>query len=780
MKQQFYNLPGDLGEDIELYAENVARFCSGDLSPSLFKAGRVPRGVYEQRKDGTYMVRVRVAGGTITSEQGQVLSEISKAFGSSQLHVTTRQDVQLHDIRIEDTPEIMRRLMPVGLTSKGGGGNTVRNIAACPYAGICPAEKFDVTPFAHAVTEYLIALKGSYNLPRKYKIAFSGCDKDCALARVSDLGFIAKTSDGKPGFIVYAGGGLGTQSRPGDFMEEWIPAAEVIRFAEGVRRLFDQLGDRKQRNRARLRFVFERIGMNAFRETLHDLLYRIKDVPDCKTEIQTFSDISHDSAGYRLETDAESGIRFIPQRQNGYVAVPLHLPMGFISSDDFKTITKISEMFSQEKGFRTTRSQNLILRFIKKEDLASLGTALKELSYDALKNTALESFTACAGASTCRLGLCLSRHAARACAEAFEKTDVKSSTLNALDIRISGCPNSCGQHPVASIGLFGAAQRKRGRLVPSYHVILGARNDKVHARLGQPAGMVPAHALPELLIDLAKDFQEKHKKHESFADYFERQKIEHFNNIVKQHANIPSYSNQPEYYRDWEQNEDFSLAGRGAGECGAGVFEVINEDIITAGKMLEKAGQNRETADLFDAFLPTARALLITRGIDSQDPKEIIYAFEKHFLDTGLVHVQFRSLLSRARGYLEGWQDALANDEAEVQKLLERVKLLFSTLDANLNFHPPDSESSVNILKTEKNEESLAKLDLRGVACPMNFVKAKLKLETMKIGQTLEIILDDGEPVQNVPASFKGEGQEISGMDNLGNGHWLIKVKKNH
>src|SRR5450759_588506 len=275
MTSTICRLPDELAQDIEQHAQDVQRFLKGELSASILKSRRVPRGIYEQRQNGSFMVRVRVPGGAISAGQTRALAVVASRYGGGTLHVTTRQDIQLHDVQIGPTPDIMRELFRAGLTSKGGGGNTVRNVTACPYAGICPAERFDVTPCVVAVTEYLIGLPGSYNLPRKYKIAFSGCGADCALARVNDLGFIASVRDGVPGFSVYAGGGMGAESRVGDRMEEWVPAAEVIRIAEAVRRLFDRLGDRGNRRRARLRFAMERVGAGEFRGMLREAVQTV-------------------------------------------------------------------------------------------------------------------------------------------------------------------------------------------------------------------------------------------------------------------------------------------------------------------------------------------------------------------------------------------------------------------------------------------------------------------------------------------------------------------------
>jgi len=779
MTEPFYKLPSDLAEDIDAYERDVQHFRGGDLPAGVLKAKRVPRGVYEQREDGTYMVRVRVAGGTLTVPQAQELAALATEYGNGLLHVTTRQDVQLHDVSIEDTPGVMRRLMRVGLTSKGGGGNTVRNISVCPYAGVCPHECFDVTPCAHAVTEYLIALVGSYNLPRKYKIAFSGCTVDCALAQVSDLGFIAETREGQPGFRVMAGGGMGAHSRVADELLDWVSVSDVIRISEAVRRLFDQLGDRSNKHRARLRFVFERLGVDAFREQFAQQMETVagENIPEFLGEVVPNAARSQGASAPPVP-ELVDGFRCIPQRQEGFVALPLHLPLGFVSAEAFARIAEAAQRFSEEAGMRTTRMQNLLIRCVKQENVRALADALKEHQPDVLEPVPLERFVACAGASTCRMGLCLSRGAARACAEMLDRNKIDPDTLDAMEIYINGCPNACGHQPIGPLGFFGTAQRVDGRLAPCYRVTLGGRCNTGGAQLGTPAGQVPAKALPVLLADLAGDFQTGRHDGESFFSYFERMGMDHFKAIVARHAAVPSYDEHPEFYRDFGVEEDFSLAGRGAGECGSGVFEVIQEDLITA----------RKADDTFGILLPTVRALLITRGVDARDHDTVLREFETHFIDTGLVSEEFRPLLARARGYTQGWKQAFDGFGKTVHKLLERVELLYSTLDASLQFHPPDSAAqeghatvdghSADDAPAEPPAACCPELDLRGVACPMNFVKAKLRLEGLDVGEALAVVLDDGEPVRNVPASFRNEGQGIEETTDLGDGHWRIIIRK--
>jgi sulfite reductase (ferredoxin) len=774
----YYQLPPDLAADIDTYEGEVRRFLAGDLPASVLKARRVPRGVYEQRQDGTFMVRVRVAGGTLNSAQALELATLSREFGNGLVHVTTRQDVQFHDVLIENTPTVMRRLMTVGLTSKGGGGNTVRNIAACPYAGICPAERFDVTPCAYAVTEYLIPLVGSYNLPRKYKIAFSGCGADCALAQVADLGFIAEVRAGQPGFRVLAGGGMGAQSRIADILLDWTPTTEIIRVAETVRRLFDQLGDRTNRNRARLRFVFNRIGVDEFRRLFATRLAEVirEGVPPW-TGSPFVADPHTDRRPIPPSAEIQTGIRVIPQRQKNLVVVPLHLPLGFLPASDLARIGELAARFSRESGLRTTRAQNLLIRSVPVKDLPALVAGLRSLETDVLSPTPLDRFIACAGASTCRLGICLARSAARVCAHALAESGVARETLDAMDFYLNGCSNACGQQPVGPIGLFGAAQRSGGRLIPSYHITLGGRCAADGARFGTPVGKVAARALPDWVRDLAADFESGRTPGESFIAYFDRRGLAHFETMVARHESLPDFETRPDFYRDWDASEDFSLAGRGAGECGAGVFEVIRQDLAVA----------RSAVAPFDILLPTARALLITRGVDAQDPDTVLREFERYFIETGLVAEEFRTLLTRARGFTQGWKTALDEQTALIVRLRDRVELLFSTLDASLEFHPPDapkgspapvSAASGGTPHTPVPCEVTAELNLRGVPCPMNFVKARLKLESLQLGDTLALILDDGDPIRNVPESFKNEGQEVGESTNLNDGHWRVVVTK--
>lgn len=537
-------IPPGLAEGIEEYALQTRRFLAGEIAADAFKAMRVPRGVYEQRRDGTFMLRVRLPGGAMSGGQMRELGALGLEFGNGLLHVTTRQDIQLHDLSIRYTPAVMRRLMAAGLTSVGACGDTVRNVTACAYAGVCPAEIFDVTPCAQAAAAHLPSLAFSSRLPRKFKIAFSGCSADCALAGAADLGFIAEARGGAPGFRVMAGGGMGAHSRPADPLLEWSPAGNILRTAEAVLRLFDRLGDRENRRRARLRFVLERIGADAFRGLFAGEAEAVArgGAPAWRRPLPLVGGAAGGAGGRGEAAPAPppsawlGGVRAARQRQPGYVAVPLHPPLGLLTSADAARLGALASRFSGEGGVRATIAQKLLLRFVKEEELPALAAGLAGLDTDLIAPGPIERFVACAGADTCRIGICLSRDAARACADALRKSGVRRGALDAMRFHINGCPNSCGRQPLGPIGFRGVARRVGGRAVQAYLITLGGRCDSGGAAFGAPAGELPAAALPAFVSELAADFEAGRAPGESFADYYGRVGMPRFEAIISRHA----------------------------------------------------------------------------------------------------------------------------------------------------------------------------------------------------------------------------------------------------
>jgi sulfite reductase (ferredoxin) len=568
-----------LREDLEKLREMVDAFKGGEVSAPYLQALRVPMGVYEQRESGTFMLRVRLPAGALLPQQMRGLADTAEKYGNGILHVTTRQDIQVHQVPLDAIYPALVALYDAGLSTKGGGGNTVRNITACHESGVCQREVFDVAPYAVALTEFLLSDRLSFELPRKFKIAFSGCSVDCAAAQANDVGFIAKQRGDSLGFAVYVGGGMGAYCRVADLLEEFAPPSDCHRIAEAVKRVFDRHGNRKNKHRARLRFLIDDIGLKEFRRLFEGELAVLKDAPPpslngrclSQPERRRAANKGHDPTG-PLEASFESWRknRVRLQKQEGYHVVDIPLFLGDVEAGVFYSMADMVEAYG-EGVLRTTQWQNAVIRWVPTDELAPLHASLTRLNPTNSDVFTVRNIVACAGASTCKLGVCLSRGLAKAIADELLQSDLDLTRLGELGINISGCPNACGRHPTSQIGLFGAARRVGGRLVPCYGIRLGGRLTEGKARLASGKGVIPARNVPAFV----RDFLEAFLTSTCSADFDAflgdgGRAVE--DGLVQEYREVPEFERDKNYYFDWGARELFSLAGRGPGECGAGVF----------------------------------------------------------------------------------------------------------------------------------------------------------------------------------------------------------------
>ncbi len=735
-QEPILHIPQGVKDDILGYRGQVKKFLDGQTSPVAFRAYRVPMGIYEQRTTGKFMVRIRIGAGLVLPHQLKRIAQLSKAFGSGIVHVTTRQDIQIHEIDIEDTPDVLEGLLEAGLSSRGGGGNTVRNVTACPEAGVCHDEEFDVAPYAIAAAEYLLQDRSSFNLPRKYKIAFSGCSKDCAFASVADLGFFAHIKNAVQGFSVYAAGGLGSNPSIAAKIEDFIEAEEIFEVAEAIKRLFDKYGDRSNKHKARLRYVLARIGIEEFLK-----LYQVeRDI--LKTD------------GLPYTAPQIRDIKSVYKVPENSVNIRLLLKNGDIPADDLIKTGQIAAKYGQGL-IRTTQLQDLLITGVAEEDKDKVHSELKQLSIDVFGDGSLK-IVACAGASTCKLGLCLSRGLANAISDNFNKSGF-SDNSSKTNIRISGCPNSCGHHYIAEIGLQGKAKRVNGKLMPCYDVLMGAKTAEGDAHLGKKTGTVPAKKIPELLTEAFE------------AGEIKKEKLKQ---LIDQHSDFSATQFPDDYYCDFDSNEPFSLAGRGPGECGAGVMDVIKLDIDESKDALKSTPANSE--NIYKAVVAAARALLVTFGLEPKKDRAIFAAFSKNLIEPGWVKPEMQQLLDDAIDWKTGDKESIEDLFSQTEDLTKRVGELYLSLDANLKFKAEPVSKKIN---NDKDDTNIRIIDLRGVGCPLNFVKAKLELEKLQRGAILDILLDDGEPVRNIPASFADQGQEVLEVKNSGD-HFCVKVRR--
>lgn len=776
-------LPESLLEDLELLGDKAGQLAAGTLSEAEFRAFRVPMGIYEQRENGSYMLRCRFPAGAIRPAQLTALADVSRRFGNGLLHATSRQDVQVHGVKLDAIRPALVKLLEARISTKGGGGNTARNVAACPLAGACPHEAFDVTPHAQALTGRLLADPLSFQLPRKYKLAFSGCGEDCAGATVSDVGFVATHKDGVAGFEVYVGGGLGAHSRVAERLLQFLPAGEAPLVAEAIKRVFDRHGNRRNRNQARLRFLVERIGMAELLKLYAAEREELRSAPP-PAEAGDSASRQAAASGSDPETERQkpwhSGAA-TPEKEPGRLAVLVPLPLGNMPADWAEGLAGVGERYGAGV-LRLTQQQNLSIRGVVQPELASLRAELAAIGISPDRPPILQDMTVCAGASTCRLGICLSRGLAQAVSDALEASDIDLVALGPVGLHISGCPNACGRHPLAQIGLYGVAKRVDGRLVPHYVVQLGGRLGVGRTRLAAGRWTIPARAVPAFLVGFVTEFVASGER--DLDGFLDSQGAAVADRLAAVHAAVPSFERDKNYYYDWSAQEPFSLAGRGPGECGAGVFDLIELDLAGAAEALAEARYHR-------AAILASRALLVTKGEQPVSDVEALDLFRKLFIEEKLVDARFAGIVTEARA-LAGAPEREAAFSAKrepARALVRAVRALFDGMDASLRFSSTPGPVSPSHEEAPEHEAAprpaatpvlrgteVRTHDFRGVACPLNYVKTKMALDRIKPGETLLALLNE-KGAQSVPASVAKDGHTVVALDRDGD-HWRLLVRK--
>lgn len=770
-----YRIPSSLVSEIGDLENRISQFLAGTLSEAQLKAFRVPFGIYEQRIKGLYMARIRCAAGIISPSQLKAAAAFALRYGSGNLHITTRQELQLHDIPIEHLAPLLFDLYKIGLSTRGGGGNTVRNITASWNAGIAAGEAFDVTPYAVELTSRLTALNDSWLLPRKFKIAFSNSRNDNAFATVNDVGFFATIKDGIRGFKVFVAGGMGRSPQAGLLLHEFVPAHEVFRVAESVKRLFSRFGNRRNKHAARLRFVWNRFGRDEFIR-----LYEKESATLLAENPEPFA-LPHPLERPPVELPAvqkpsdETAFPLwkkryaAPQADARLFSIVVPLKLGNLTDSDAARFADAIAPFGNDV-LRFTHDQNITVRNIPETHLANVFNICRNLTPLSLETPLFGSAVACAGASTCQLGICRSRGALTAIINHLQSTGCALDALGEFRLHISGCTNSCGQHAIADLGFAGKVGNSNGRRYPAYTVFAGALLDAEDGSLlATKAGEVPAHDLPQFIRLFLGDFISRKQTYPGFRSYLEHAGFAKITELCETFRNVLPYEDAPHYYRDYESDEDFSTQGRGNGECASGLFDLVDIDMARL-RQLRQSIDNAENVSgedgtLAELALVAARALLITRGAEVADTS-VFAEFKRHFLDEKLIASEFYPLIDA----LIMSRQECTKHKAAILRFCAAIEQLYASMDDSFQFKSDVQKSEVSItISLEK--------DFRGVACPMNFVKTKMALSHIASGQHLKILLDDGAPVDNVPKSVEGEGHVIVSKEATGD-YWQVVIKK--
>ena len=773
-----YTLPGTLSEDIQYFGSLIDEFHTGRIEPVKFKAIRVLMGIYEQRSDGTYMVRIRCAGGYISPHQLRKVSEIAAHHHSNLLHLTTRQELQIQNLKIDDTLVILQNLKEIGLASKGGGGNTVRNIMASVDSGIAKDEVFDVLPYAVNLTSRLITEPDSFTLPRKFKITFSNTENDTGYAAFNDLGFVARIKDGRRGFKVYIGGSLGLKPMVGYELFDFAAEEDILYIADAAKKLFSRYGNRKNKHKARLRYVFYKLGKDEVFRLFHEIYREVKKIPELAYK-HAVNLIPHHESTIQQETVHSEEFekwksRYVSrQRQPGMNSVIIPFENGNANPGVLHKIADFAFLFGEDT-IRFSMRQNLHLRNIPGQFLGNVYNFLIDLGMDTRKPLLLNTIVSCTGADTCRLGICLSKGANGALKKALIKSNLELDKVGDLKINISGCPNSCGQQIASDIGFYGKVSRN-DRLYPAYNIVVGASSGK-EPKLAERAGEISARDLPQFTVDLIDLYLKKSSHYQSFTQYVLSEGKEDISTLTaKYNASIPDFADDKNYYFDWDADSIFSLVNKGMAECSAGLFDMIDVDlntIETNSKLLEsEVDSTRINEILGHIIFASARMLLITRGAEPKNTWDVYDLFLSKFIDAKLISSAFREIIETVR---DNDTYDFSDHRLTILDLARSVVSLYESMDDSLQFKLAEQDTEPD--RPSKAPQKQLK-DFRNVACPMNFVKTKIALAALKPEDILEIWIDDGEPIENVPGSIKSEGHKILDQKKIDN-YWSVTIQK--
>lgn len=478
--------------DIENYRQAGREVLNEVREASTFKPIAAGMGVYEQRTKKTFMTRVRIPAGVLTAVQLQKIYEIAKELQLEGIHFTTRQAIQLHALPFEATAHVMEKIMEVELYTKGGGGNNPRNVACSPLSGVDPKEAFDVTPYALAATDLIMDRIYSYDLPRKYKVAFASDSEDIGNSTIADLGFFAFVEDGKPYFRVYGGGGLGRNAAKAIILEEKIETSEILYYVQAMKELFEAEGDRTNRNKARIRYIVTRLGEEGFKARFLEALKIVKDRENLHFKIK---EEKQEKPG--IVTDLKHP-RLFAQKQQGLYSVYIHPTAGQLSLDKLEKIVTLLDQTKQPE-IRLSTTQGFYVRNLDGKEAEKWIQETEGIG----GNYSIVQSTSCTGASTCQLGLTQSQKLLQQILNQF--TEAGQTILEALPrIYISGCLNSCGAHQIGAIGFSGKVKRV-GDVVKDFYTLFlgGVRGDKT-TTLGTAYGDIDAEKIPEFLYRLAE------------------------------------------------------------------------------------------------------------------------------------------------------------------------------------------------------------------------------------------------------------------------------------
>lgn len=822
-----YRIPSTLNGDLDYTQSLIDQFKAGEIQAGQLKSNRVPMGIYEQRKNQHYMLRLRCAGGLVTPEQLAKIAFVGHQLSTSHLHVTTRQEIQIHNVDIEDAIPALKKLEKVGISSAGGGGNTVRNMMVDDRSGLTADEEFDVYPYVEELTSRLIAEKDSFTMPRKYKVAIDTSVATANYSYIADLGLQARIKDGQRGFRVLIAGSAASNAHTGWEVFDFLPEKDLYRAAKALKNWFHKYGNRRNRHKARMRYVFYKYGTEEAKRLYLEEFEELKKDGSIDFEAPALP-LEHHKPNFpplKAPTDFETWKRRYAHKQTNaeglkenlwYAYIPLR--HGNNSTDFFAEVAEYLGNYGNDV-IRFTKKEQIQVRNIPEEYLTNIYAFFKKLGvYQIDYPVVVTNLTCCTGADTCRLGICLPKGAIDGIAKQLLNSDLNLDAIPDFELRMNGCTNICALATWGDLGFSGRVGRVGDDPYPAYTIWLPVKG-KHEIDLQQ--GYIAAKKIPAFVEDYLRDVIAEQANYANYYDYVAKRGVNIVKELIAKYKEVAPYSEEPDTFFDFGDDEKFSLIKYGKAECSAGLFDIIEIDQDTIREKrkevellmgntpqgvpadLQSDGK-QETSKieklLHDIVFSENRMLLVTRGLDPRTDEDVYNGFEKEFIAAGIIPQKFKVLTDKARN-----NESLIEQKPLIDELADLLNDLYQNMDDSLQFKLPAEKTPVEQVAEEKTAEEKTpaeqvseekapaekasaaeetetivpdvKKDFRGVMCPMNFVKTKIALTPMQSGQILEILLDDGAPIENVPGSVKNEGHTILSTEKVEN-YWKVLIKK--
>ncbi|WP_310559270.1 nitrite reductase [Flavobacterium sp.] len=636
-------------KDIIDLERKIALFRDGKIDDERFRSLRLARGVYGQRQEGVQMIRIKIPFGRVTSEQLVRIAKVSDEYSRGRLHITTRQDIQIHYVSLDRTPELWAELEKNDVTLREACGNTVRNITASENAGIDPEEPFDVSPYAHALFQFLLRNPVNQEMGRKVKISFSSSDKDTALSYLHDLGFIPKIVNGERGFKVMLGGGLGSQPHHAELLSEFVPVNEIIPTTEGVLRIFDRFGERAKRLKARMKFLIKDLGKDEFlrlveleKKALSCTTYEIDttafDQP-ILTPLLIAPKVEIDDV-VAFETWKKSNV--IQQKQAGYVAIGIKVHLGDFYTDKARLLADLIKNYGANE-LRFSLRQDILIRHIKEESLPFFYQELAKLDFVDLGYNSTADITACPGTDTCNLGIASSTGIATELERVFATEYPQYNDNREITIKISGCMNACGQHNMAEIGFQGMSINSGKLVAPALQVLLGGGNlGNGQGRFSDKVIKIPSRRGPDALRFILNDF-ESNANGLRFLDYYDAKGEKYFFDLLSPLSDVTNLTEAD--FIDWG-NADNYVKAIGVGECAGVVIDLVATLLLEAKDKLtfaQEAFDDKKWSDAiylaYAGFVNGAKAILLAENQKTNHHGGIIDLFDTVFTATNKIEL---------------------------------------------------------------------------------------------------------------------------------------------